>query len=291
MHRRIGVAAGAAALLLTLAGCGGGGSSGSGGGAASGTGSPAAAGGVGGGGGGTGSGAAAGAAVWSKWGLKPLPPAPAAPADRPIKLSRTGPVPGFSRVPTTQRVVFITIDDGLVKDPRFVEMERELHVPITMFLMNDAIKDDYGYFRSLQALGYSIQNHTLHHPVMSRLGPAQQRNEICGDQKILTAEYGTAPYLFRPPYGAYDRATREAVRACGPAAIVYWTDTMEITGIRYQNGRLRPGDIILAHFRGPQQLKGERMTAMFANMVKRIEEQGFTVGRLDDYISRPGQAG
>ena len=29
------------------------------------------------------------------------------------------------------------------------------------------------------------------------------------------------------------------------------------------------------------------MTKMFANMVKRIEEQGFTVARLDDYIQKP----
>jgi hypothetical protein len=29
------------------------------------------------------------------------------------------------------------------------------------------------------------------------------------------------------------------------------------------------------------------MVAMFVNMVKRIEEQGFTVARLEDYIAPP----
>ena len=230
------------------------------------------------------------AALWSKWGLTPLNPTPAPPADKPIKLTRTGKVPVFRSVPTTQKVVFITLDDGAEKDPRFVAMMRDLRVPFTMFLMNDAIKSDYGYFKPLQALGDSIQNHTLHHPAMSTVSAARQREEVCGDQKILSTEYGVAPFLFRPPYGdgAYSSTLNASVQACGPRAIVYWKETMQITGLQYQSGdKLQDGDIILAHFRGPSELKGETMTAMFANLLKRIQEQGFTVARLDDYIQKP----
>jgi len=235
--------------------------------------------------------AAARTAAWAKWGLTPLPPTPAPPADRPIKLTRTGEVPVIKRVPTNQKVVFITVDDGAEKDPAFIRMEQQLRVPITMFLMNDTIKDDYGYFKPLQALGNSIQNHTLHHPAMNTISEARQQDEVCGDQKILTAQYGVAPFLFRPPYGAgaYSSALNTAVQACGPRAIVYWTETMEITGLEYQtpSRKLQDGDIILAHFRGPSELKGETMTKMFANLLKRIHEQGFAVARLDDYIQRP----
>jgi peptidoglycan/xylan/chitin deacetylase (PgdA/CDA1 family) len=234
---------------------------------------------------------AAEAAAWAKWGLTPLPPTPAPPADRPIKLTRSGRVPVIKQVPTHQKVVFITVDDGAEKDPAFIRMEQDLRIPITMFLMNDAIKNDYGYFKPLQALGNSIQNHTLHHPAMNTISEAQQQNEICGDQRILTTQYGAAPFLFRPPYGAgaYSSSLNTAVQTCGPRAIVYWTETMEITGLEYQtpSRKLQDGDIILAHFRGPSELKGETMTKMFANMVKRIEEQGFAVARLDDYIQRP----
>lgn len=235
--------------------------------------------------------ASAQAAAWARWGLTPLPAAPAPPADRPIKLTRTGKVPVIKQVPTGQKVVFITVDDGAEKDPTFIRMMQDLKVPITMFLMNDTIKNDYGYFKPLQALGNSIQNHTLHHPAMNTVSEARQRQEVCGDQQILTREYGAAPYLFRPPYGAgaYSAELNSAVQACGPRAIVYWDETMEITGLEYQtpDRKLRDGDIILAHFRGPSELKGESMTAMFANLLKRIHEQGFAVARLDDYIQRP----
>ncbi|MFJ9909930.1 polysaccharide deacetylase family protein [Streptomyces sp. NPDC101152] len=145
------------------------------------------------------------ATAWHRWGLTPMRLAPNPPADKPISLSATGEVPVFAQVSTSQRVVFITIDGGLERDPAFVAMVRDLKTPITIFLMN-AIKSDYAYFKTLQALGNHIQNHTLHHPVMSHLSLARQEN-VCGDQKVLTEHYGTAPLLFRPPYGVCDKDT------------------------------------------------------------------------------------
>ncbi|MFC8519435.1 polysaccharide deacetylase family protein [Streptomyces sp. NPDC057257] len=206
-----------------------------------------------------------------------------------MKLSPTGTVPVLTHIPTPQKVVFITVDDGQEKDPEFIKMMRDLKIPITLFLMNDAVKSDYSYFKPLQALGNHIQNHTLHHPVMSSLPLARQKEEVCGDQEILTKEYGTAPLLFRPPYGAYDSDTRTAVGECGPRAIVWWRESMQIRNMQYQTAdkKLRDGDIILAHFRGPSELKGHTMTQMFANLLRHIQEQGFAVARLEDYIQPP----
>ncbi|QKW19950.1 polysaccharide deacetylase family protein [Kitasatospora sp. NA04385] len=230
-------------------------------------------------------------AAWAKWGLKPMPKAPAPPADRPVKLTATGPVPVFSDVPTSDKVVFITLDDGAEKDPEFVRMLTELKVPVTMFLTKDIVKNDYGYFKPLQALGNSIQNHTVSHPVMSKLAPAQQKAQICEDQAALTEQYGTAPYLFRPPYGdgADTPALNTAVQECGPRAVVLWRESMQIHDMQYQaaDKKLKNGDIILAHFRGPSELKGESMTRMFGELLSRIQEQGFAVARLDDYVARP----
>ncbi|GAA0692078.1 hypothetical protein GCM10010193_53230 [Kitasatospora atroaurantiaca] len=228
---------------------------------------------------------------WAKWGLQPLPQAPAAPADKPIKLARTGTVPVFSEVPTKDKVVFITIDDGAEKDPKFVEMMNDLKVPISMFLTRDIVKDDYGYFKPLQALGNHIQNHTVDHPVMSKIPAERQKTEVCDDQAALTQQYGKAPLLFRPPYGdgAHTPTLNTSVQQCGPRAIVLWRESMQIHDMQYQaaDKKLRPGDIILAHFRGPKDLKGETMTQMFGELLSRIQEQGFAVARLEDYIQAP----
>ncbi|MGW1504290.1 hypothetical protein ACWCQW_38260 [Streptomyces mirabilis] len=59
--------------------------------------------------------------------------------------------------------------------------------------------------------------------------------------------------------------------------------------MRYQKAdkRLRPGDIFLAHFLGPKELKGTTMTVIFGNLLKHTQKQGFTVARLEDYSEPP----
>ncbi|BFV58831.1 hypothetical protein KCMC57_up39350 [Kitasatospora sp. CMC57] len=228
---------------------------------------------------------------WAKWGLTALPPAPAAPADKPVKLTATGPVPVFSEVPTKDKVVFVTIDDGAEKDPKFVEMITDLKIPITMFLTRDIVKDDYGYFKPLQALGNHVQNHTTDHAQLSKVSAEKQKSEVCDAQTALTQQYGKAPLLFRPPYGdgAHTPQLNTSVQQCGPRAIVLWRESMQIHDMQYQaaDKKLKPGDIVLAHFRGPKDLKGETMTEMFAELLRRIQEQGFAVARLEDYVQPP----
>ncbi|MFC9591657.1 polysaccharide deacetylase family protein [Streptomyces sp. NPDC056944] len=229
---------------------------------------------------------AATAAAYRKWGLKPFAAPPAPPAVKPVVRPDGGPVPVISEIPTREKIVFITIDDGAEKDPEFVRMMKDLKVPFTMFLTDAAIRADYPYFEPLIAQGHGLANHTLTHPNLRTLGPEAQRREICGQQTKLKARYGTTPRLFRPPYGNWNEATRAAAGECGVDAIVLWRESMQIKNMQYQRGdrKLHPGDIILAHFRGPSELKGRTMTEMTATMLRRIQEQGFTVARLEDYV-------
>ncbi|MFJ3900517.1 polysaccharide deacetylase family protein [Streptomyces sp. NPDC090025] len=226
------------------------------------------------------------AAAYRKWGLKPLAEPPAPPAKKPVTRAAGGQVPVVSDIPTKDKVVFITIDDGAEKDPEFIAMMKDLKIPVTMFLTDAAIRADYGYFKPLVEQGHGVANHTLTHPNLRTLSQDAQRREICGQQDKLTAEYGKRPRLFRPPYGNWNEGTRAAAKSCGADAIVLWRESMQIQNMQYQRGdrKLHPGDIILAHFRGPSELKGRTMTQMTANMLRHIQEQGFTVARLEDYL-------
>ncbi|MFF9017677.1 polysaccharide deacetylase family protein [Streptomyces sp. NPDC014870] len=229
--------------------------------------------------------AAEASAAYRKWGLKPFAAPPAPPKTKPVTRKPGDPVPVISDIPTKDKVVFITIDDGAEKDPEFVKMMQELKVPVTMFLTDSAIRADYGYFKPLAALGNGVANHTLTHPNLRTLSRSAQQREICGQQTKLAKEYGTTPRLFRPPYGNWNEDTRAAAGECGVDAIVLWRESMQIKNMQYQRGdrKLHPGDIILAHFRGPAELKGTTMTRMTADMLRHIQEQGFTVARLEDY--------
>ena len=220
-------------------------------------------------------------------GMKPFAPAPPPPAVKPITLSASDPTV-FSRVPLTDKVVFVTIDDGIEKDPKFIQMVKDFQVPITISLADVLIRDDYAYFEKLYETGYvSIQNHTVDHPLdMPALSAAQQLYEIAAQQEKLRKEYGVAPYIFRPPGGNYNETTIVSASQAGLQGLMLWKEAMQITDMQYQTSvhRLNPGDIILCHFRGPAQLDGETMVHMMIHLFRRIQAQGFTVADITKYV-------
>ncbi|MBD3011063.1 polysaccharide deacetylase family protein [Streptomyces sp. 5-10] len=233
---------------------------------------------------------AGGPDAYRRWGLdRPLARPPAPPAVKPA-LGRSGPQqwglpPTVRRVPTDKRVVFVTIDDGIEKDPRFVEQARELGLPFTGFLTDDVIGDHYDYFDQLRRLGNPMENHTLTHPSLAGMAYDDQVREICGQRDNLWRRFGQQPKLFRPPFGEYDETTLRAAAFCGVRTVVLWRAEMETHGLAYRSGdHLLPGDIVLAHFRGPEQLEGQSMTDMITGLVRAIQAQGFTIGRLEDYV-------
>ncbi|MDI3385713.1 polysaccharide deacetylase family protein [Streptomyces sp. B-S-A8] len=221
-----------------------------------------------------------------RWGLdKPLAPPPKPPARRTDEAAGPGLPPVVDRVPTDDKVVFLTFDDGAERDPQFVRMVRELQLPVSMFLTDRVVGPGYAHFAELRSVGATVQNHTLDHPYLPGLSYEGQRWEICGQQDKLKERFGIKPRLFRPPYGEYNDDTLRAAADCGISAVVLWRVSMQIDDLRYAGeAGLRPGDIVLAHFRGPAELNGASLTEMTTRMLRRIQAQGFTVARLEDYL-------
>ena len=225
--------------------------------------------------------------IRKRYGLKPFAPAPAPPAVKPITLSASDPKV-FSLVPMTDKVVFVTIDDGIEKDPKFIQMVKDFQIPITISLADVLIRDDYAYFEKLYETGFvSIQNHTVTHPLdMPSLAASRQLDEISGQQEKLHKEYGVTPYIFRPPGGNYNTTTIDSVRKAGLKGLMLWKEAMQISDMQYQTSahKLNPGDIILCHFRGPAQLDGETMVRMMTRLYRHIQAQGFTVADVTKYV-------
>ncbi|MFE9608509.1 polysaccharide deacetylase family protein [Streptomyces sp. NPDC006012] len=223
--------------------------------------------------------------AYRHWGLSaPLAPAPA-PAARP---RTAGPAVGslppvVDHVATLDKVVFLTYDDGAERDPRFVDMVRELRLPVSFFLTDSVVGPGYGHFARLRSVGADIENHTLDHPAMRGLPYAGQRAEICGQQTKLKSRFGIRPRLFRPPYGRYDATTLRAAADCGVAAVVLWRAAMNGDTVTYARGeqRLRPGDIIQV---GPDESTAPALRQRTTRLLRRIQSEGLTVGRLEDYL-------
>lgn len=209
------------------------------------------------------------------------------PAQRPYRFLRTagpGLPPVVSHVPTHDRVVFLTYDDGAEQDPRFVDMIRERRLPVSMFLTDSVVGPGYGHFARLQTVGATIQNHTLDHPALRGLPYAGQRAEICGQQDKLHSRFGRRPRLFRPPYGTYDTTTLRAAADCGISAVVLWRASVTGSGtLTYRHGdhHLHPGDILAVD---PDETTGLTLRDRTARLLRRVHRAGLTVGRLEDYL-------
>ncbi|MGW0555037.1 polysaccharide deacetylase family protein [Streptomyces sp. NPDC002926] len=237
---------------------------------------------------------AARAVAAKKWGLAKVPlAAPQPPAVKPRITTREGfevedgesLPPVFTTVPVKEKVVFLTIDDGWEKDPALLRMMSELRIPYTAFLSDYLISNNYGYFKEMQDRGVSLQNHTLNHLYLRGLSYAEQKREICNQQSKIEDRFGKRPPLFRPPYGSYNRDTLRVAKSCGVKAVPLWAaeafpDHMEW---READQDLHPGDIILTHFRGPEEWDST-MPELILSVMKTITDRGYAVAKLEDYV-------
>ncbi|WP_326560582.1 polysaccharide deacetylase family protein [Micromonospora sp. NBC_01796] len=209
-----------------------------------------------------------------------LPRFPAAPVPEPVTVPAGASAGWYSRIPTTQPVAFVTIDDGWIKRPEARQLLAEAQVPVTLFLTIDAIKENPDYFRQLQlaAPNVAIEAHTLTHQGLRGKSYATQKREICGSADRLGTLYGRRPVLFRPPFGEKDGTTLRAVHDCGLKAAFFWTESVDKGKVRYQGEhKIHPGDIILMHFR-------DRFVDDLIAALNAIHAAGLTPAVLGDYI-------
>lgn len=204
-----------------------------------------------------------------------------APAPRPSAapdLKGRGPAQVVHSVDTEDKVVFLTIDDGLYQDPRLLEFLRANQIPVTVFLTTGTV-GDWQYWRDMGGVA-SIQNHSVTHSALPPLGQAGAQTEICGANRAISAGAGQVPWMLRPPYGEYDPSTLVAAGRCGLDWVVHWSVTLPGKRLRFQaaDGRLKPGDIILTHFR-------EDLAEVLPEVVAGIRKRGFEIGRLEDYLT------
>jgi len=151
------------------------------------------------------------------------------------------------------KLIALTFDDGpdAVVTPRVLDALRAHHAHATFFVLGAQVKRYPALLRRIIAEGHAVGSHSWSHP--AHVTPAQARNEVDSTANLIRRVTGSAPVLFRPPYGIMTNGLAALARRQG-CAIVLWTissaDTRPITPRQIADNIIHtpdPGDIALMH--------------------------------------------
>ena len=180
------------------------------------------------------------------------------------------------KVDTTDKVVFLTADDGADKPAdAAAELER-LQWPITSFILPTKVGTYASWFSDLGSRN-DIATHTARHIALKGLSFEKQKKEICEGERRIKEKFGSTTGYFRPPYGSWDKRTLQAAAACGISHVVLWTVSLNGRTITTWDGKIHPGNIVLVHY-------VRSMAQSIRQLEKRLKRQGLTVARLSDYL-------
>ncbi|PYI69554.1 polysaccharide deacetylase [Arthrobacter livingstonensis] len=190
-----------------------------------------------------------------------------------------GMVPVITKIPTEQKVVFLTIDDGAVKRESDLALLEKNGIKASLFLAHTFIAGHSDFYQAYLDAGFLIEDHTMTHNLgFINLPYGQVKAEICGMADYEEKYFGRRPVLFRPPGGPYTMAVRRAAAECGMKAIVDWEAKANARSMQYQVGdALRPGEIVLMHFR-------PEFPADLGAFVKAAKAAGLKPVLLEDYL-------
>jgi peptidoglycan/xylan/chitin deacetylase (PgdA/CDA1 family) len=173
------------------------------------------------------------------------------------RVAATAPVPKPASTPTVTKstkpveqaqgkVVYLTFDDG--PDPRWtpevLAVLARHGVHGTFFMLAEESDSHPELVDQVRAAGNQIGNHSISHPQLTKLSPAQLHHQVAD---------GIKSKCFRPPYGATNARVRAEITRDGMQQVLWDVDTEDwkrpgtATIVQRVLAGAHPGAIILMH--------------------------------------------
>ena len=122
----------------------------------------------------------------------------------------------------------------------------------TFFNIGQRAQADPSLVRAQQAAGMWTGNHSWTHAHLTQLSSAQMSSELSQTQQTIQQAIGTAPKLFRPPYGDTNATLRAVESQFGLTEVLWSVDSQDWNGastaqIVQAASNLQAGGVILMH--------------------------------------------
>ncbi len=180
-------------------------------------------------------------------------------------------------VPSPTKKVFLTFDDGPtpgVTDYVLRQLSRH-NARATFFLIGKNVRQYPRLAKRIVAEGHAVGNHTYEHESGWRTSAERYLNSVALTDKIIGDVTGTAPTLFRPPYGQLNLTALTQI----PHPVVMWDVLSKdydprvsaAAAIRNVVSHYRRGSVVVLH----DSLKcGGKLQFLLPTVLKHFHENG-----------------
>lgn len=159
-----------------------------------------------------------------------------------------------SKVPTTHKVVALTIDDGphFRVTPEILSVLKEKQVRATFFVLGENVEHFPEILAQEVTDGHEIGIHTYSHPALPKLSSHRISEEFDKAENAILP-IAPKPTLFRPPGGLYNSRVLETAHQRGYTVILWsidprdWSCPPSEKVIDRVLREVKPGSIVLLH--------------------------------------------
>ncbi|MFF5301321.1 polysaccharide deacetylase family protein [Streptomyces sp. NPDC013161] len=131
---------------------------------------------------------------------------------------------GFGTVDCREaKCIALTFDAGPSENSaRLLDILKEKHVPATFFLLGKRHIEKYPELvERMAAEGHEVASHTWDHKILTRITPAQIRDELVRTDDAIERITGRRPTLMRPPQGRTDDEVHKICRELGLSEVLW----------------------------------------------------------------------
>ncbi len=140
---------------------------------------------------------------------------------------------GITMLPTTERVLALTFDDGPDAEftPRVLDILRGYGIRATFFCLGSQVADNPFVAKRIVSEGHLIANHTWSHPHAADVTVSQLLREVTNTSEAIAEATNERPCWFRPPFGELTDDQAAAISKAG-YKVAFWTvDSLDWSGI------------------------------------------------------------
>lgn len=188
----------------------------------------------------------------------------------------------FCREKTADRRVYLTFDDGPVRDitPEVLDVLDRHSAKACFFCIGNRIRGNEDIIVRAVSSGHTVGIHSWSHsPFFPFYGRRKILGEIISCREELRRVTGKDVRLFRPPFGVTDPAIAAAVKMSGCRTVGWSIRTFDTMGktpeevLAKVRRKLHPGAVILMHDRLPDCPRTLDLVLTY------LESQGYTADR------------